>query len=98
MLDSRHSNPDEILLLIEVADTTLGYDRRQKIPHYAAAGAAEVWLVDLEHERVLVYRAPCDGRYTPITTVGRGRVLQPLTFPDLKLSLADALGPPAAQP
>ena len=44
---SGHPTPDEVLLVVEVGDTTAEWDRRHKLPLYAAAGVAEVWLVDL---------------------------------------------------
>ena len=51
----RHPEPDDCLLAIEVADTTLGDDRRNKISMYLQAGVPEVWLVDIPHRRVLRY-------------------------------------------
>ena len=50
--------PDDVLLLIEVADTSLAQDREVKLPRYAAAGIPEVWIVALEEEHVEVYRRP----------------------------------------
>jgi len=83
--------PEDILLLIEVADTSLAYDRDVKLPLYAAAGIAEVWIVDLAGERVLVNRAPRRGRYARRTTVARGGVLTSAAFP--ALALDELLGP-----
>lgn len=50
--------PDDVVLLIEVADTSLEYDREVKLPVYAQAGIPGVWIVDLSGERVEVYRRP----------------------------------------
>lgn len=88
-----HPGPDDILLLIEVASSSLGYDREIKLPLYAGAGITEVWIVDLDRERVLVYRAPRDGAYTAQQVVERGGTLTPLAFPALTLLLDDVLGP-----
>ena len=80
----------DVLMLIEVSDTTLAYDRRVKLPLYAAAGIPEVWIVDLESKRVLVYRSPEGRRYQHIATVERGAALAPAALPDLILP-ADAV-------
>jgi len=57
-----HPGPDDIYLLVEVADTSLEYDRTTKLPLYARHGVREVWLVDLRHDVVEVHRDPdADG-------------------------------------
>ena len=90
---SRHPIPDDIRLLIEVASSSLGFDREIKLPLYAAAGISEVWIVDIDGQRVLVYRAPRRGRYAEQRVVERGGTLTPLAFPELTLTLDDVLGP-----
>ena len=55
---SRHARPEDVLLLIEVADTTLVYDREEKLPAYGRAGVAEVWIVNLPDATIEVYRDP----------------------------------------
>ena len=82
----RHPEPEEILLVIEVADTTLRYDRDVKMPLYAAADIPEAWLVDLPRRRALVYRQSVDGLYREVT-VARDGTLTPLAFPDLAIRL-----------
>ncbi len=84
-----HPGPEDLFLIIEVADTTLGYDRDVKAPRYAAAGIPELWIVDLEGERVLVYRQPRDGRYQYEAVIGRDGTLAPAAFPDLILTVAE---------
>lgn len=59
----RHPRPADTLLAIEVADSSLDYDREQKVPRYAAAGVAEVWLVDVRKKQVTIYTAPSAGGY-----------------------------------
>jgi Uma2 family endonuclease len=59
-----HPTPDDVLLLIEVADTSLAYDRDVKLPRYARAGIPEAWLVDLGGRRLTIYRRPAQGAYT----------------------------------
>ena len=55
--------PDDVLLLVEVSDTTLAYDRDVKRPLYARAGILEVWVVDLEARQIEVHREPDDDVY-----------------------------------
>ena len=82
---------DDVLLVIEVADTTLRYDRDVKIPLYAAAGIPDAWLVDLPRRRILVYREPVNGAYRQVTIVREG-TLTPLAFPDLSIRLDEIIG------
>src|SRR5438552_13539404 len=51
----RHPQPSDVLLLIEVSDSTLKYDRRVKVPSYAQAGIPEVWIVNLQEEIIEIY-------------------------------------------
>lgn len=58
-----HPGPDDILLLIEVADSSLTYDREVKLPRYARAGIPEVWLVDLGGRQLTIHRRPAGHCY-----------------------------------
>jgi Uma2 family endonuclease len=87
-----HPRPDDVLLLIEVADTSVETDRRIKMPLYAMAGLREVWLVDLPAERVEVYREPAADGYRESRALARGEDITPQAFPDLPLSVDDLLG------
>ena len=60
---SGHPRPEDVLLLIEVGETSVAYDRDVKIPLYAMAGIPEVWLLDLAESVVTVYREPWEGGY-----------------------------------
>lgn len=62
-----HPAPADVLLLIEVADTTLEYDRGVKLPLYARHGVCEVWIVDLDARLVRFFRSPTGDAYTDIT-------------------------------
>jgi Uma2 family endonuclease len=64
-----HPVPNDVLLLIEVADSSLAYDRDVKLPRYALAGIPEVWLVDLRGRRLLIHRRPEAGRWGEKETV-----------------------------
>ncbi len=67
-----HPGPADILLVVEVADTSAAWDRGVKVPLYAEAGAVEAWVVDLADEVVEVFRSPGAGRYADISRIGRG--------------------------
>ena len=85
-----HPGPGDVLLIIEVSDTSLAYDRR-KLALYAAAGIPEVWIFDLRGKRALVHRDPQGSRYRWIEMIGRGGTVAPLAFPDLALPLDEIL-------
>ncbi|HUP68282.1 MAG TPA: Uma2 family endonuclease [Acidimicrobiales bacterium] len=86
-----HALPADVLLVVEVADTTVAWDRRRKVPLYAAASLAEVWLVDLPAGVVEVFREPRDGAYAAVTTAGPGDVLTPLGLPGAQLRVDEIL-------
>ena len=69
------AGPPDILLLIEVADTSLDDDRAIKLPLYAENGIAECWIVNLVDRVVEVYRQPGNGSYADIRRIGQGQVL-----------------------
>ena len=87
-----HPTPDEVLLLVEVSDTTLGYDQRVKLPLYAREGVVEVWIVDLRQDRLWVYRDPSPTGYRVTLTLGRADRIAPSAFPDLEFAVDDILG------
>ena len=82
----------DVLLLVEVSDTTLAYDRDVKVPLYAQAGIPEVWVVDLAGGQMLVFREPDAGRYRMSAVVRPGEPVSPLAFPDLVVDVAALLG------
>ncbi len=63
---SAHPRPADVLLLVEVADTSIDYDREVKIPLYAQAAIAEVWLLNLNGPELVVYSQPVNGKYTAV--------------------------------
>jgi Uma2 family endonuclease len=87
-----HPVAADVLLLIEVADTTLRLDRRVKIPLYARVGIVEVWLVDLTTDQVERYLIPEGDRYRDITVVERRQRLTPLAFPEVTVTVEDLIG------
>jgi Uma2 family endonuclease len=89
---SSHPRPPEIFLLVEVADTTLAYDRDRKAPYYAAAGVRECWIVDIEGDQILVMRSPTDRGYADVSTLGRGDSVGVEALSDVSLAVTDILG------
>jgi Uma2 family endonuclease len=88
-----HPVPADIQMLIEVADSSLQSDRQIKIPLYADAGVAEVWLVDLTNSAVTVYSSPAAGHYQDERTLRRGDRISPLAFGNVSIEVAEILGP-----
>lgn len=86
-----HPKPSEVLLIVEVSDTTLNYDRGTKVPLYARAGIPEVWLVSLSDNRLEVYRHPEDRDYRERLLLRLGDSLSPLAFPDVTFSVQEIL-------
>jgi Uma2 family endonuclease len=84
--------PAEILLVIEVADTSLLADRMVKIPRYARAGIREAWLVDLENERIERHSGPEPGGYRDVATIARGQALASTAVRGLVLVADEILG------
>ena len=88
-----HPTPDDALLVVEVAHTSLAHDRRRKLPLYARTGVSEVWIVNRRADAVDVFRGPSPQGYRDQFRCGRGESLAPSVFPDLRLSVHDILGP-----
>jgi Uma2 family endonuclease len=87
--------PDDVFLLIEVADTTAVFDRDVKVPLYARSGIAETWLIDLGENTIEVYRAPAAAGYRQKQTLGVGDSVACLAFPDEAFAINDILVPEA---
>jgi Uma2 family endonuclease len=93
-----HPTPEDALLVIEVAETSLAHDRRRKLPLYARTGVSEVWIVNRRADAIDVFRAPSATGYATPLRRSRGEEVVPAAFPDLRLSVDDILGPPSAPP
>jgi Uma2 family endonuclease len=83
---------DEVFLLIEVADTTLAYDRNTKLKLYAKAGIAETWIVNVPSKCVEVYREPTTNGYLRRLELGVGELVSPLSLPMVELPVSDIFG------
>lgn len=84
--------PEDVLLVMEVADTTVVTDRKVKLPLYARAGITEVWLVNIPEEQVEIYSDPADGSYRRAEVFGRGAEARSHTLEGLVVSVGELLG------
>jgi len=90
---TRHATPDDTLLVVEVAESTLRYDRGEKLRAYARMGIAEYWIVDVARERLHAFTEPDGERYRTESVVEREGRIAPRAFPDDLIALDDILVP-----
>jgi Uma2 family endonuclease len=85
---SEYASGADTLLVIEVSDSTLRYDRDVKVPLYARHGVPEVWIVDLQNNELLVYGSPSDGAYGRQTSATRPEAMLVTALPGVTVDLA----------
>ncbi|MEO0457059.1 MAG: Uma2 family endonuclease [Cyanobacteria bacterium P01_A01_bin.114] len=90
---THHPAPDEVLLVIEVADSSLKYDLETKAPLYATAGIHEYWVLDVIERQLHVFRQPADGRYQEHSILADTLEAAPLAFPELIIQISLLLPP-----
>jgi Uma2 family endonuclease len=83
---------EDVLLIIEVSDSTILSDRNVKVPLYARAGIPEAWLVNLPKKMIEVYYDVVESRYRKCLKVKRGEVLISPTVPGLSLKVSEIIG------
>ena len=88
----RHPGPRDILLIVEVSDATLEYDRDVKLFLYARHGIPEVWLLDVNAGELTVYREPAEGQYRLIRKPTRAEVVSPMLVSGVTIALEDMWG------
>jgi Uma2 family endonuclease len=86
---SSHPEAKDILLLIEVAESSLSVDQNDKAKLYSAAGIPEYWVVNAADECIHVYREPSPHGYRSLFTASCGTQISPIVCPTASLSLAD---------
>lgn len=84
-----HPRPEDVLLIVEVAQASVEKDRSVKLPLYASAGIPEVWIVNLIDGAVEVFRDPDKSGYTMSEVAVRGHEIAPAAFPDVRLVVGD---------
>jgi Uma2 family endonuclease len=87
-----HPTPQEVLLAVEVMESSASYDREMKVPLYARVGIPETWLLDVERGLIEVYREPSSEGYRQVHTRRRGERLSPVAFPQFILVVDEVLG------
>lgn len=88
---TRHPNADDVLLLIEVAESSLAFDQNQKLRLYAEHGIPEYWLLNLNDQCLEVYRKPHGDVYAEKTTLYAGDSVTLSQLPDISIQVADIL-------
>lgn len=88
---TRHPEPADTLLAIEVSDSTLRYDRDTKAPLYARYGIPEYWLIDLSGGDVRRYRALEEGTYTDVSSIADVHAVPIPALPGLTIDLSQVL-------
>jgi Uma2 family endonuclease len=89
--DYRDRHPTTAVLLIEVADSTLGFDRTRKLEMYAAARIPEYWIVNLVDSVMEVYREPQGSAYRTVRRLGPDEAITPVSAPNRRLTVSDIL-------
>jgi Uma2 family endonuclease len=86
-----HPSVADVLMIVEVSDTTLEYDREVKLGLYARHGIPEVWLMDVNAGELTVYREPAEGQYRLIRKPTAAEVVAPALVSGVAISLAELL-------
>jgi Uma2 family endonuclease len=89
---SRRFTAADVLLVLEVAETSLRYDQDTKLSRYASAGITEVWIENLEDDELLTYRNPVGNAYTAHQIFRRGESVSVAAFPEAVFTVDDILG------
>ena len=88
---TRHPRPAETILIVEVSDSTLKYNRDTKMPLYAAVGIPEVWIINLQHKVIEVHQQPIVGIYQLAKIFKQGEMVESGVLPDLALEVDSIL-------
>jgi Uma2 family endonuclease len=91
--EDRYPDQDDALLVVEVADSSLDYDRGARLRAYAGAGIREYWIVNLREECLEVYREPHGGGFANRRVFRRGDEIMPLAAPSAAVAVTELLGP-----
>lgn len=84
----RHPRPEDVLLLVEVSDTSLRYDQGVKIPMYARCGIPEVWLIDTNSAALVIHRAPAISGFSKIERTTTPGVVRPVALEEMEIDLS----------
>ena len=82
---SGHAGPTDIFLIIEVADSSLNYDRTTKMLLYAETGVPEYWVADIQNDCLFIHSNPQEGSYSLVRQLGRGDLIAPQLLPECQI-------------
>ncbi len=86
-----HPTPNDVFLIVEIADSSLRYDRGDKMRAYARVGIREFWIFNLEDNVMEIFRQPVGDHYADTSRVGAGDTISPLAFPDARIVLDEII-------
>ncbi len=89
-----HPTAEDVLLIVEVADSSLEYDLGRKARLYARHGIPELWVVDQRNDRLVLHREPTPRGYADVRTLERGESVAPLAFSEVSFTVDELLGAP----
>jgi Uma2 family endonuclease len=93
----RIPEPPDAMLVVEISDSTLGFDQTTKLALYARHGIEEYWIVDVAAERIHIYRDPVGADYAERLEASGTAVISPRSLPQLRLTVQDLFASPAYQ-
>jgi Uma2 family endonuclease len=88
----RLPDASDVLLVIEVADSSMRRDEQIKLPNFALAGIQEYWIADVKREVLIVHRDPQEGSYRSVQILQADDIVSPLAAPDLSFAAREAFG------
>jgi Uma2 family endonuclease len=89
---ARKPRPEDVLLVVEVAASSLAMDRSIKADLYARAGIADYWVLDVNHRRMIVHREPAGGKYSSVVAYSEEESVAPLAAPESQFPVRAAFG------
>jgi Uma2 family endonuclease len=89
---SAHPSAEDVLLVVEISDTTVRYDSTVKAALYAEAGIPEYWLLDITRDVLVVRTDPAAGKYRNVQILRRGEAVSPQKLPAASFSIDEILG------
>lgn len=92
-METRHPQPSEVFLVMEIADSSLRYDRDMKLPIYATAGVTEVWISDLPNRKLHLFREPYGRIYKSALQLNATDSVSAIDFPEVVIPVSDLAGP-----
>jgi Uma2 family endonuclease len=92
-IETRHPQPADVFLVMEISDSSLRYDRDIKLPIYATAGVPEVWIIDLPNRILHVFREPAGRVYNVVLRLNATDSASTMAFPEIEIAVSDLVGP-----